>query len=147
MWDQNENLKLIGGPLDQIAGITLIALVITIIVLLILAAISISMLTGENSILNRATQAKTNTGLSQIDEKIKLANAAAIARGQGTLDYDILKEELAKVLGTEGEDWTISAKETNPWVVTVDGKEYPLSARGTTGGGQQGGGSQDDVTE
>ena len=104
------------------------------------------MLTGENSILNRATQAKTNTGLSQIDEKIKLANAAAIARGQGTLDYDILKEELAKVLGTEGEDWTISAKETNPWVVTVDGKEYPLSARGTTGG-QQGGSSEDEVTE
>ena len=52
------------------------------------------------------------------------------------------KEELAKVLGTEGEDWTISAKETNPWVVTVDGKEYPLSERGTTGGGQQGGGEE-----
>ena len=128
-------------------GITLIALVITIIVLLILAAISISMLSGDNSILNRATQAKTNIGLSQIDEKIKLANAAAITRGQGTLDYDVLKEELAKVLGTEGEDWTISVEDTNPWVVTVDGNEYPLLARGTTGGGQQSGGSEDEVTE
>ena len=38
-------------------GITLIALVITIIVLLILAGISISMLSGNNSILQRATDA------------------------------------------------------------------------------------------
>ena len=39
-------------------GITLIALVVTIIVLLILAGISITMLTGQNGILNRATEAK-----------------------------------------------------------------------------------------
>ena len=39
-------------------GITLIALVVTIIVLLILAGISISMLTGQNGILNRASEAK-----------------------------------------------------------------------------------------
>ena len=43
-------------------GITLIALVITVIVLLILAGISISMLSGDNSILSRATQARTKTG-------------------------------------------------------------------------------------
>lgn len=35
-------------------GITLIVLVVTIIVLLILAGISINMLTGQNGILNRA---------------------------------------------------------------------------------------------
>ncbi len=39
-------------------GITLIALVVTIIVLLILAGVSISMLTGQNGILNRAAEAK-----------------------------------------------------------------------------------------
>ena len=42
-------------------GITLIALVITIIVLLILAGISISMLSGDNGILQKSTEAKTNT--------------------------------------------------------------------------------------
>ena len=42
-------------------GITLIALVITIIVLLILAGISISMLSGDNSILSKATEAKNKT--------------------------------------------------------------------------------------
>ena len=39
-------------------GITLIALVVTIIVLIILAGVSISMLTGQNGILTRAAEAK-----------------------------------------------------------------------------------------
>ena len=42
-------------------GITLIALVITIIVLLILAGVSIAMLTGENGILTQAQRAKNET--------------------------------------------------------------------------------------
>ena len=46
-------------------GITLIALVVTIIVLLILAGISISMLTGQNGILNRASEAKKLNGIAQ----------------------------------------------------------------------------------
>ncbi len=53
-------------------GITLIALVVTIIVLLILAGISISMLTGQNGILNRAQEAKNKTEQAQEDEKEKL---------------------------------------------------------------------------
>lgn len=39
-------------------GITLIALVITIIILLILAAISIATLTGENGVLTKASDAR-----------------------------------------------------------------------------------------
>ena len=53
-------------------GITLIALVVTIIVLLILAGISIAMLTGQNGILNRAGEAKEKTGVAQEDESLKL---------------------------------------------------------------------------
>ena len=53
-------------------GITLIALVVTIIVLLILAGISISMLTGQNGILNRAAEAKEKTGIAQQDEEEKM---------------------------------------------------------------------------
>ena len=53
-------------------GITLIALVVTIIVLLILAGISIAMLTGQNGILNRAAEAKEKTGVAQEDESQKL---------------------------------------------------------------------------
>lgn len=54
-------------------GITLIALVITIIVLLILAGVSIAMLTGENGILNQATNSKTETTKAEAVEKINLA--------------------------------------------------------------------------
>ena len=56
----------------QEKGITLIALVVTIIVLLILAGISITMLTGQNGILNRAAEAKEKTGVAQEDENQKL---------------------------------------------------------------------------
>ena len=52
----------------SINGITLIALVITIIVLLILAGVSIATLTGENGILTRANNAKTNTEQAEEDE-------------------------------------------------------------------------------
>lgn len=54
-------------------GITLIALVITIIVLLILAGISIGMLAGDNSILQRAAEAKEKTDEAQEKESIELA--------------------------------------------------------------------------
>lgn len=53
-------------------GITLIALVITIIVLLILAGVSIAMITGENGILAKASQADKASEEAQIKEQIKL---------------------------------------------------------------------------
>ena len=53
-------------------GITLIALVVTIIVLLILAGISISMLTGQNGILNRASETKEKTETAKQGEEEKL---------------------------------------------------------------------------
>ena len=55
-------------------GITLIALVITIIVLLILAGVAIAMLSGENGILKKAAEAKTKTEQSQTNETDELAN-------------------------------------------------------------------------
>lgn len=50
-------------------GITLISLVITIIVLLILAGVSIATLTGNNGILTRAQDAKNETGQAQKEEQ------------------------------------------------------------------------------
>ena len=53
----------------QKTGITLIALVLTIIVLLILAGVSIAMLTGDNGILTQAQKAKEETENAQIEEE------------------------------------------------------------------------------
>ena len=58
-------------------GITLIALVITIIVLLILAGVSISMLTGSNGILTQASNAKQATEESTEKEKRQLSQIEA----------------------------------------------------------------------
>ena len=54
-------------------GITLIALVITIIILLILGGIAIATLTGENGLFARAKQAKENYSVSSAKEKLQLA--------------------------------------------------------------------------
>ena len=52
-------------------GITLIALVITIIVLLILAGVTIAMITGENGILTKTTEAKNKTAEAAAKEKVQ----------------------------------------------------------------------------
>ena len=54
-------------------GITLIALVITIIVLLILAAVSISAITSEDGIAGRAKEAKIKTEVAQEKESLQIA--------------------------------------------------------------------------
>ena len=59
-------------------GITLIALVITIIVLLILAAVSIAMLTGENSILGNARKASDDTKIANGKEAVAVDLAQVI---------------------------------------------------------------------
>ena len=78
-------------------GITLIALVITIIVLLILAGISIAMLTGENGILTQAQNAKKQTSIAEEKEQIALAyNAVKAEEKGGTVTADKLDKELEK---------------------------------------------------
>ena len=78
-------------------GITLIALVITIIVLLILAGVSIATLTGENGILTRANDAKTNTEIAEEREKVELSATAVLAEDlSGEIDIDKLRAELGK---------------------------------------------------
>lgn len=78
-------------------GITLIALVITIIVLLILAGVTIAMLTGENGILNKATTAVNNTTDAELKEAVRLAVATNITNNDGSFvvtDKTALKKEI-----------------------------------------------------
>ena len=53
-------------------GITLVSLVVTIIILIILAGISINTLVGDNGIITKAQQAKENTLLAQEEEAKQL---------------------------------------------------------------------------
>ena len=72
-------------------GITLIALVVTIIVLLILAGVSIAMLTGDNGILAQSRKAKTDTANAEAVERINMelnAMRAKILAGTAIADGD-----------------------------------------------------------
>ena len=88
--------------LEQEKGITLIALVITIIVLLILAGVSIAMLTGENGILSQAQNAKNKTEEAEEIEKIQLsANEAQLGNsGYQELTEENLQKEIDEQFGS-----------------------------------------------
>ena len=73
-------------------GITLIALVVTIIILIILAGISISTLTGKNGILNQANSAKIMTIVSGIKEEIGLKNIECQVEDISVNIENLLKE-------------------------------------------------------
>ena len=53
-------------------GITLIALIITIIVLLILAGVTLNMVMGENGIFGKANNAKNKTEVAQYEEELRM---------------------------------------------------------------------------
>ena len=59
-------------------GVTLVALVITIIVLLILAGVSISLVVGDNGVLNQAVNAADATNEAAATSEIEMAVAAAV---------------------------------------------------------------------
>ena len=107
-------------------GITLIALVITIIVLLILAGVSIAMLTGENGILTQAQEAKKQTSIAEEKEQIALAyNAVKAQEKGGTVTADKLDAELQKD-GANAEDDAKGIKVT----FEESGREYIIDENG-----------------
>ncbi|HCC03878.1 MAG TPA: hypothetical protein DEP51_03360 [Clostridiales bacterium] len=106
-------------------GITLIALVITIIVLLILAGISISMLSGDNSILQKATTAKENSDKAQIEERIRLAYHSALVGGQGSYTKESLENELEKEFKT---DYSVDDSGNDNWILYAQGQRVTIKA-------------------
>ena len=112
----------------QSKGITLIALIITIIVLLILAGVTISMLTGENGILNQATHAKDTTDKSEFEEQVKLAIMASKTNTSGKIDTTTLENEILKI---DKAEISKSANQTLPWIITKDKNKYVIEEDGT----------------
>ena len=56
----------------EIRGITIIALVVTIVILLILAGISIATLTGDNGLRKNASEAEIKAALAEVREQLDL---------------------------------------------------------------------------
>ena len=116
---------------DMNRGITLIALVITIIVLLILATVSIATLTGENGILTRAQDARTETEEAEEREAIQLAYAGAVAEKRGT--GDVTADDLKREFGTNRTNATAEDEADGTITVTFDppsNRVYTIDADG-----------------
>ena len=79
------------------SGITLIALIVTIIVLIILAGISIGMLAGDNGILQKATDAKEKTERQSVIEQARIDVLGYQTENKGG---DLEKSQLKSVLDT-----------------------------------------------
>lgn len=95
---------------NNILGITLIALVITIIILLILAGVSVTILYGENGIINTANDAKQQTEKAQIIEMIRLKILAEKSKNNGKISEEKLNEILKEFRRSYSRKWRESIK-------------------------------------
>ena len=115
-------------------GITLIVLVITVIVLLILAGISIATLTGNNGILTRTQEAKNKTEEADDIEKIKLAVSEAQIGDNGyqELNYSNLQKAIDNEF--EGRNVVVSDNGDGSYIISLDNnsKMYYADSTGQT---------------
>ncbi len=116
-----------------INGITLIALVITIIVLLLLAGISISMISGDNSILKQASNAKSLTEEKQEKESISLAYNSVITdkagKGEST-GASITANEFDKAIKNYDANASATADGRKIIVTFSNGHKYTVYSNG-----------------
>ena len=130
-------------------GITLVALVITIIILLILAGIVISSLTGENGLITRAQQARSETEQAQKEEQDRLAEFEQLLNNNVVSEeqFDEEKQVNAPKLTTSsnsredtglipvkwnGSNWEVCSEDDPGWynysaesIQTEDGQTVP----------------------
>lgn len=121
-------------------GVTLIALVITIIVLLILAGVSIAMLTGDNGILTKASSSNETNSIAQIKEDVSLAVSEIMANkadptyngNESTLSIKNIatiaaRNDASLTIVTENPADTEISKEAASFEVTVNKITYTVT--------------------
>ena len=114
-------------------GITLISLVITIIILLILAGVTLSLTLGDNGIITQAQKAKEAHEIAAIKEDFQLAILDKELEKGGT---GLTQEELEEIAGNYGE-----LQEDGNTIITDDGYEIKIDEIYQPGGGTSEGGS------
>ena len=122
--------------LNNKKGITLIALVVTVVVLIILAGVSINAVLGDNGIIKKANQAASVTKEAEVKEAIN----RTILEFYLTNDYETL-EDFLKAKAEDGSidsvtknaDGTLTVKKGN-YSVTVENKTN--SSGGNSSGGE-----------
>ena len=122
-------------------GITLIALVITIIVLLILAGVTIATLTGDNGILTRANDSKKQTEIASVKEQAQLDIANWIAErlenGEDTTLDDATIKNIIETANASNTDKYYKELQSDK-IITPSGYEILYSELYTNNGGSGG---------
>ncbi len=114
--------------IEKNKGITLIALIVTIIVLLILAGVTISTLTGESGIMIKASDAKKETAKANAEERVRIEVLGSCDES-GNVNIEKLNENLRKIenLKYEGENLSEdNVIEELPATVSVDGYDIVI---------------------
>ncbi len=106
-------------------GITLIALVITIIVLLILAGVSIAMLTGQNGILTQSSNSKDKTNAAEVAERVNMELNAQLSRAMAGESFNTA-EDIVKNIGTLPTGYTLTKDD-----ITSSATELSIKVKGT----------------
>ena len=110
-------------------GITLVALVITIIVLLILAGVTISMVLGQNGILNQANQAKAENQKATVEEQVQMA---VFAETSQFLQNNVVYQANSSSSGADlAECVSDAAKDTDSQLVKSLPEGYSIASVGT----------------
>ena len=104
-------------------GITLIALIVTIIVLIILASITISTLTGNNSIINMVLEAREKTEIANEREQLEIATAQAMGKNKfGEVKKRGLQKALDRNVGENVTEVSDEEDSTDLYVEFVESK-------------------------
>ena len=116
-------------------GITLIALVISLIVLLILASVTIAALSGNNGILTKAKEAKEKTEIGEEKEVVELATISAqMGEEYQSLNQVNLQKEIDKQYG-EGKTIVRDNGDNTFTVSFIESKrEYDITSKGVEKG-------------
>ena len=139
---QKRNFKL--EVLKFNSGITLIALIITIIVLLILAGVTIALVVGDNGVLNQAVNAADETNRANVQSELEMAVSAVVADWSGaryvngsneTLEDYMTLSRVEANMNTEDYDLkTFELNVENGTTVGYKGKDYKFTVEITESG-------------
>jgi hypothetical protein len=114
-------------------AITLITLVITIVILILLASITINLALKDNGLFNKTKDAKIENAKAKLKEQIESAilTAQISLEYDGSVDTSILETELINTYGIAETDIIKNGDDGNlPWKIEKDGCEYTITKEG-----------------
>lgn len=111
-------------------GITLVALVVTIIILIILAGVSINMVVGENGLITKAKRVKEEQEIAQITEKLEMYKMSSILDSNASVNTEGYLTYVDK-LNREGKlsykiDNVVKIDEGCTYITVDDNYQYEL---------------------